>query len=219
MRRCVSFTRSPLHLIQMEEFLPRAREKARLTQNETFTRLYESTRNFRDVSRECSWIWQRWWIYLLSPIKSDATTSALISLFFLAAVVFPSFVNFQQPSSLAILQARNPGENWPSAFGARKARAIPGKMRTRVIALWSRKKPRRWSNVARKHPSATREVWRSIDSMSYTKLLSPMMAAITLLASRREDLSRKSFEKTIFSLLLMYTDCSRCWILIDSLSM
>lgn len=92
-------------------------------------------------------------------------------------------------------------------------------MRTRVIALWSRKKPRRWSNVARKHPSATREVWRSIDSMPYTKLLSRWWPPFRYLPFDEKNSERKSLEKTIFSLLLMYTDCSRCWIiLIDSSS-
>lgn len=111
------------------------------------------------------------------PLKPDKIGCNDRPRLFLFSLQPPRFfhlsLTFNSLPRLAILQARNLRENWPSAFGARKARAIPGKMRTRVIALWSRKKPRRWSNVARKHPSATREVWRSIDSMPYTHRVTP----------------------------------------------
>lgn len=136
------------------------KERRRLSWNETFTRLYKSSWNPRDVGQ--TWIWQRWWIRLLSPIKSDAMTPALISLISFQprpvsaglSLTFSSLFLALYPTSPLPSRKPQASEKIDRAYPRRPG--YPGKMRTRVIALWSRKKPRRWSSecAARKHPSA-----------------------------------------------------------------
>lgn len=138
------------------------------------------------------------------------------SFFFSTSALFPPSVNFQRSLARARLLASAcsslSGGKLAERLGARRAPALS---RGKWELAWSRFDHARNRGAdrtrARKHPSAAREAWRSIDSRAVREVAPAMMAAVyvttTFLSTNR--ISRGGGVFVISNIRNMYSNISR----------